>query len=180
MKPVTTEPAESASWAPAVGNGGTEGSRASDASRRRRAPPSEHDPLLLVLTPAFFQHEQLMKQTLEMLKERKPSDFVPMYSTVLPFDEYIGLCNSSPEAQELKKHGLLNLMFEKWPTAAELQLVAAQDAVLKHMPEPSVIEHQDIDSTMRRMRPSIVNVNDADLTRASTGLARERRVTTQL
>ena len=68
-------------------------------------------PVLLVLTPDFFNSKELMAETARLLRSTDPAAFVPLYSTALPFEEYISMCGATADAQILESLGLLDLMY---------------------------------------------------------------------
>ena len=101
---------------------------------------SKANAVLIVLTPDFFHHDELMQEVVALLKEprRDAATILPMYSTVLPFEDYATLCESTPMAQELLEGGLLDKhVWEKWPQAPALQFTAAKHTVMTRVPKPN-------------------------------------------
>ena len=106
------------------------------------APPSvigarlSRTPVLLVLTPDFFHRDALVAEVTTLLQTHEHSAFVTLYSTAMPFDEYLCIAAATVEGQRLQELGLFDLFFAKWPSGTELQAVAAKEAVL-NLTEPT-------------------------------------------
>lgn len=100
-------------------------------------------PYVLLVTPGCFGHQPLVDEIRQVLLEiranvsgnltssfswrlagRRP--IIPLFNTALPFEDYIKAC---PE--ELKRLGLLQLFFAKWPESSHLQRAAAEHALLQ-------------------------------------------------
>lgn len=88
--------------------------------------------VLLVLCPGFFEHDALVDEAAALLTEvreaaasgRVPPHLVCLFSTGVEFDEYLACAPA-----RLKRLGLFEAMFGKWPLSAQLQEVAAEHAV---------------------------------------------------
>ena len=85
-------------------------------------------------------HDELMQEVVALLKEsrRDAATILTMSSTALPYEDYASLCESTPMAQELREHGLLDrFVWEKWPQAPALQFTAAKHTVMTRVPKPN-------------------------------------------
>lgn len=99
---------------------------------------SRADAVLVLLCPAVFDSAELVGELTFLLAQQHVRDlrgakdpsspggmpFVFMYSTAVPFDQYI-----SAMPRQLRELGLLNHMFDKFPRSQLLQDAAAEHAV---------------------------------------------------